>query len=168
MITAYIGIGSNLGDKELYVKKALEMLDSSSGVTLIRTASLYRTAPVGYLHQDWFLNTVAEIETGLGPCELLNRLQSIENELGRVRNQRWGPRTIDLDLLIYGSEIIDVPGLAVPHPRMGDRAFVMVPLSELAPDLIIPGVGKAGELAEKLVSQQPIKKYLWPHGSVTS
>lgn len=148
-----------MGDKEKNIAKALEMLGSTSEVTLKRTASLYSTAPVGYLQQDWFLNTVAEIETGLAPGELLARLQSIEGELGRVRNQRWGPRTIDLDLLVYGSQQVDLPGLKAPHPLMGERAFVMVPLAELAPGLIIPGVGKVKEVAKKLASQQSIEKY---------
>lgn len=156
---AYIGIGSNLGDKERYIKRALEALDRSPGLRVKRAASLYRTAPLGYTEQDWFLNTVAEVETFLGPHELLYLLLSIEDDLERTRSIRWGPRTVDLDLLLYGGEKIDSGDLTVPHPRMGERAFVMVPLAELAPGLLIPGRGRAAELAEELSREQAVERY---------
>lgn len=156
---AYIGLGSNLGDKEANIKKALELLNTSPGLRVRRTASLYLTAPVGCDGQDWFLNTVAEVETCLAPRELLALLMGIEKKLGRVRSVRWGPRTVDLDLLLYGEEKINIPGLVVPHPRMGERAFVMVPLAELSPELVIPGLGKAAELASALARQQLIESY---------
>ncbi|BAF58387.1 MAG: 2-amino-4-hydroxy-6-hydroxymethyldihydropteridine diphosphokinase [Pelotomaculum sp.] len=157
--TAYIGLGSNMGDKKANIERALEMLKASAGVRVKRVASLYRTAPLGYTRQDWFLNTVAEVETGLGPHELLALLLDIERRLGRVRTVRWGPRLIDLDLLVYGDEEIDTPALTVPHPRMGERAFVMVPLAELVPDLTVPGRGRAAELAEKLAGEQKICRF---------
>jgi 2-amino-4-hydroxy-6-hydroxymethyldihydropteridine diphosphokinase len=157
--TAYIGLGSNLGDKEANLKRALELLDRSQGVRVKRVAAFYRTAPVGYTRQDWFLNTVAEVETALEPRELLMLLLAIEKELGRVRTVHWGPRTVDLDLLLFGGEEIDTPDLVVPHPRLSQRAFVMAPLAELAPALKVAGRGTAAELAEELSKEQAIEKF---------
>ncbi len=155
---AYIGVGSNLGDREGHIKKALELLHRSPGMRVKQVASLYLTEPVGYAGQEWFLNTVAELETGLEPRELLVLLLETEKKLGRVRTVRWGPRTVDLDLLVFGEEKIAQPGLVVPHPRMCERAFVMVPLAELKPGLKIPGAGKAAELAAALAMEQPVKR----------
>lgn len=155
----YIGIGSNLGNKEQYINKSLKMLDSSPGTRVNRVASLYRTAPLGYKDQDWFLNTVAEVETILDPYELLYLLLDIEDSLERVRTVRWGPRTVDLDLLLYGNRVVNSPELTVPHPRLGERAFVLVPLAELEPELVIPGWGPASVLAEKLAREQSVEIY---------
>lgn len=155
---AYIGLGSNLGDKEANIKKALALLAASPGVRVKRVASFYRTAPVGYTDQGWFTNTVAELETSLQPHELLSLLLDIEKRIGRVRTIRWGPRTVDLDLLLFGSEEMNSPDLVLPHPRMGERAFVMAPLAELDPDIMIAGWGTAKELAERLKKEQQIKK----------
>lgn len=155
---AYVGLGSNLGDKEEYLRKALELLDTSPGVRVEQVASFYRTAPVGRTDQDWFLNTVAKVETILTPHEFLFLLLDLEEKLGRVRNGRWGPRTVDLDLLLYGAAEVDTPELTVPHPRMAERAFVMVPLAELDPGRVLPGQGKAAALAEKLAQVQKIEK----------
>jgi len=114
-----------------------------------RVSSLYETAPVGVTDQPNFLNLVAAVQTGLGPLALLEALLHIENQMGRVRTERWGPRVIDLDLLLYGGERVSLPGLTVPHPRLRERAFVLVPLAEIAPALRLPGDGKrAAELAE--------------------
>ncbi|MCL6558733.1 MAG: 2-amino-4-hydroxy-6-hydroxymethyldihydropteridine diphosphokinase [Firmicutes bacterium] len=159
-VTAYIGLGSNLGDKEDNLLKALDLLNQAPEVDVIRVAPFYRTAPVGYTGQDWFLNTVAEVETALTPGELLSLLLAIENELGRVRTVRWGPRTADLDLLLYGDAALNEPDLIVPHPRMHERAFVMAPLADLAPDLAIRGRGKASAMAAELAKEQEIQKYL--------
>lgn len=156
--TAYIGLGSNMGNKEENINKALELLGVSPGIKVKKVSSLYRTAPVGNNSQDWFLNNVAEVETGLSPQELLSILFKIEDKLGRVRTVRWGPRIIDLDLLIFGNEEIQEPGLTVPHPRMFERAFVMAPLAEIAPEIRIPGGGTAAALAELLAKQQIIEK----------
>lgn len=155
---AYIGLGSNLGEPEANLKKALELLDSFPGVQIKKVASLYRTEPLGYTGQDWFLNTVAEVETSLSPHELLSLLLDTEERLGRVRTIRWGPRTVDLDLLLFGGEEVNTPDLMIPHPRMSERAFVMVPLAELEPELIIPGWGMAVDLAEGLKKEQLINK----------
>lgn len=155
--TAYIGLGSNLGDKRSNLEKALELLDSTPGVKLNRVASYYRTAPIGGPVQDWYLNTVAEVITSLEPHQLLSSLLKIENSLGRVRTIRWGPRTADLDLLLYGSREINDAVLTLPHPRMLERAFTMAPLAELAPELILQGK-TALKLAGELKIVQSIEK----------
>jgi 2-amino-4-hydroxy-6-hydroxymethyldihydropteridine diphosphokinase len=122
-------------------------------------APLYRTEPVGYTEQDWFLNTVAEVSTVLSPRELLDVLLGIEKSLGRVRTVRWGPRPVDLDIVLYGDERVDKPDLVIPHPCMCERAFVIVPLADLAPELVLPGGRKAADLAAFLRKKQPIERY---------
>jgi 2-amino-4-hydroxy-6-hydroxymethyldihydropteridine diphosphokinase len=133
----FIGLGSNLGDRERNLLDAVRRLEE---IGLVRVSAFRDTDPVGVVDQPVFLNAVAELETELRPRELLARLLQIERELGRNREQeqRWGPRTIDLDLLLYGDEVIDEPGLTVPHPRVAERRFVLEPLHELAPDLVLP------------------------------
>ncbi len=126
---AYIGIGSNEGDRHRNVERAVAALGEIGNVVL--RSSLYRTAPWGELEQPWFLNAVVLLETGLAPLVLLNALQAVEENLGRVRGERWGPRTIDLDLLLYDDLHINEPALSVPHPRLPERAFVLVPLAEI-------------------------------------
>ncbi|MDF9409236.1 2-amino-4-hydroxy-6-hydroxymethyldihydropteridine diphosphokinase [Pelotomaculum isophthalicicum JI] len=157
LVVAYVGLGSNMGDKSANISKALVLLDAAPGVRVVRAAPRYRTAPIGYTGQDWFINTVAEVETSLQPLDLLKLMLNLENSLGRVRGRRWGPRTIDLDLLIYGREIINTPELVIPHPRMHERAFVMVPLADLAPELELPGWGNTAELALSLAKVQLIE-----------
>lgn len=147
-----------MGDKKAYIDKSMALLNKKPGIGLLRAASVYRTAPVGKTDQDWFLNTVVELEVSLRPEELLAELQQIEEVLGRVRRSRWGPRTIDLDLLLYENLAIKTPKLVLPHPRMHQRAFVMVPLAELIPDRIIHKGFTAGELAEKLMLEQEIER----------
>jgi 2-amino-4-hydroxy-6-hydroxymethyldihydropteridine diphosphokinase len=134
LATAYIGLGSNLGDRGENLRRALERLGAA------RVSTIRETDPVGVTEQPRFLNAVAELETGLPPRALLDRLLEIERDLGRDREseERWGPRTIDLDLLLYDDEVIDEPGLTVPHPRLAERRFVLEPLHELAPDLVLP------------------------------
>jgi 2-amino-4-hydroxy-6-hydroxymethyldihydropteridine diphosphokinase len=127
--TAYIGIGANLGNRFEHVREALAALGSLGYI--VRQSSLYRTQPVGKTDQPWFLNAVVALETPLMPHELLEGLQSIERAMGRVRAQHWGPRTIDLDLLLYDAIAIDEPNLRVPHPHLRERAFVLVPLAEI-------------------------------------
>ncbi len=155
---AFLGLGSNMGNKEGNIKKALEMLKDESGIDIERVAPFYRAAPVGYTEQDWFLNTVAQIQTTLKPANLLAQILGIEDFLGRKRQIRWGPRVVDLDILIYGTHVIREQGLEVPHPRMLERAFVMVPLADLAPDLLLPGGKTAEEIAEELKGLQEIKR----------
>jgi len=157
--TVFIGLGSNLGPKEEHIKRALVLLSKVRGMRLERVASLYRTEPLGLKCQDWFLNTVAAFKTVLSPRRLLCVLLCAEKRLGRVRSVRFGPRNIDLDILLFGSRLIDEPGLAVPHPRLAERAFVLVPLAELEPDLVLPG-GKCtvAELARALKREQAVEK----------
>lgn len=144
---SYIGLGSNLDNPELQLDTALGALDDIPETRLVKNSSFYRSAPLGPSDQPDFINAVALLDSGLTAGQLLVRLQTIENRQGRVRDsQRWGPRTLDLDLLLYGSRIIEEPELTVPHPGIRHRNFVLVPLLELAPELEIPGLGRADEL----------------------
>lgn len=154
---AYIGLGSNLGDKKANLEEALKLLGAVTGVQLKKVSSYYRTAPLGGPVQDWYLNTVAEITVSLEPHQLLTVLLEIENRLGRVRTVRWGPRTVDLDLLLYDRRVICSSALTLPHPRMTGRAFVMAPLAELSPGLVLQGK-TALELAGELSRTQSIEK----------
>lgn len=138
MTTAYIGLGSNLDDPVRHVETALAELDRLPHTRVVRRSSLHRTAPVGYADQPDFINAVAELETDLPPERLLDELQALEARHGRVRSFRNAPRTLDLDLLLYGDLILETERLTVPHPRMRERAFVLEPLREIAPDLEIP------------------------------
>lgn len=138
MPRAYVGLGANQGEPVRNLRRALEMLNAVPGVKITAVSSLYLTEPVGYEDQPWFHNCVAELETDLSPAELLGTLQGIENALGRVRTVRWGPRTVDLDILLYDRERIDTDTLTIPHPRMEERAFVMVPLAEIAGGAVFP------------------------------
>ena len=152
MTRAYIGLGANLGDREATIRRALELLDRHPDVSVVAVSTLRETEPVGYADQPRFLNGAAALETVLGPRDLLSRLLSVERALGRTRNgPRWGPRTIDLDLLLHGAEVVDEPGLRVPHPRLAERRFALEPLAELDPGLVVPG---AGPLATLLASLQ--------------
>jgi 2-amino-4-hydroxy-6-hydroxymethyldihydropteridine diphosphokinase len=141
MTRAYVGLGANLGDREATIRAALAELPG-----LVAVSELRETDPVGVVDQPAFLNGAAALDTDLSPRELLDALLSIERELGRERRERWGPRTIDLDLLLYGEERIDEPGLTVPHPRLHERRFALEPLAELAPGLELPGRGSVERL----------------------
>jgi 2-amino-4-hydroxy-6-hydroxymethyldihydropteridine diphosphokinase len=145
MSVAYIGLGSNLGDREESLRAALSRLGELGQV---RASAFRETEPVGVTNQPRFLNAAAELETDLGPRELLARLLEIERDLGRERaaETRWGPRPIDLDLLVYGEETVDEPGLTVPHPRLAERRFALEPLHELAPALTLPDGRRIREL----------------------
>jgi|SRR4029453_17648683 2-amino-4-hydroxy-6-hydroxymethyldihydropteridine diphosphokinase len=137
---AYVGLGSNLGDRNETLRQAVEALAGSEGVSIVRVSSFRETSPVGKVDQPPFVNAAAALETDLEPRELLERLLEVERALGRDRSreERWGPRKVDLDLLLYGGETIDEPGLEVPHPRLAERAFVLEPLLELDPELQLP------------------------------
>ena len=139
-VRAYVGLGSNLGEREATMRRALEALGSSEEIEVVAISSFRETDPVGVLDQPRFVNAAAALETSLQPRELLERLLEVERALGRDRSgeRRWGPRTLDLDLLLYGDETIDEPGLEVPHPRLAERAFVLEPLLELDPELQLP------------------------------
>jgi len=143
MTRAFVGIGSNLGDSRALITAALELLGAEDGVEVLAVSTLRETDPVGYEDQPRFLNGAAELETELGPRDLLARLLVIERRLGRERGEgpRFGPRTIDLDLLLYGQETVDEPGLEVPHPRLHERRFALEPLAELDRSLEVPGRG---------------------------
>ena len=145
MTRAYVGLGANLGDREATIRAAAAALPG-----VVAVSELRETEPVGVANQPPFLNGAAALETELSARELLDSLLAIERELGRERRERWGPRTIDLDLLLYGEERIDEPGLAVPHPRLHERRFALEPLADLDPDLVVPGRGRVSELLAEL------------------
>ena len=136
---AFIGLGSNLGDRLGNIARALERLGRAPGTDVVQVSSMYATEPVGKADQPEFFNAVAELRTGQEPGELLDTCLAVERELGRVRRERWGPRTIDLDILVYDELRADGPRLQLPHPRMCERAFVLIPLAEIAPGLVIDG-----------------------------
>lgn len=148
MTRAFIGLGSNQGDCFVQLDQASSALDALPRSALVRCSPRYWTAPVGDAAQPDFLNAVVELETELEPLDLLHRMQRIEADLGRVRDpeRKYGPRTIDLDLLLFGHAVIRVPELVVPHPRMASRAFVLKPLADLVPGLEIPGLARVSEL----------------------
>ncbi len=150
---AFVGLGANLGDPEKQVRQALQALGEIPGTRLARASSLYRSAPVGYAAQPDFVNAVAEIQTIQEPRPLLGELLAIEQRFGRERSFADAPRTLDLDLLLYGERAISEPGLTVPHPRMHERAFVLAPLEEIAPGLVIPGKGRVSELLAACADQ---------------
>ncbi len=147
-----MGLGANLGDRERAIRRAVERLGAQPGIEVVAVSRLRETDPVGYLDQPRFLNGAAALETDLGAGELLSRLLAVERELGRDRTgeERFGPRTIDLDLLLYGREEIDEPGLTVPHPRLAERRFALEPLHELDPELALPD----GRSVEGLLAAQ--------------
>lgn len=148
MTLAYVGLGSNLGDREKLIRDAAELIGAR------RLSSLIETEPWGYENQPPFLNAAAELDTALTPRQLLDHLLDVERRLGRERiGHRWGPRTIDLDLLLYGDEVVDEPGLVVPHPRLLEREFALRPLAELVPARIIPGSGTVQDALAGLQSE---------------
>jgi 2-amino-4-hydroxy-6-hydroxymethyldihydropteridine diphosphokinase len=147
VVTTYVGLGANLGDREAAIYRAAELLPAK------RLSRIRETAPWGYLEQPPYLNAVAEVETDLPPLAFLERLLELERSLGRLRlGPRWGPRTIDLDLLLYGEEVVDEPELTVPHPRLHERLFVLEPLADLDPSLKIPGKGTVSTLLSEIKS----------------
>ncbi len=146
MTRAYVGLGSNLGHREQTIRNAAD------AIAAIRLSTIRETEPWGLEEQPLFLNAVAEVETELGPRELLDELLEVERRLGRERGAgpRYGPRTIDLDLLLYGEETVDEPGLTVPHPHLHERRFVLEPLVELEADLVVPGRGRVSDILAAL------------------
>ena len=127
----YLSLGSNIGDRKGYIEKAVELIESTKGVKVLKRSGLYETTPVGYLEQDLFLNAVIKIETDFSAREILKIINKIENELNRKREIRWGPRTIDIDILIFFFFLIDEPDLIIPHKEMLNRLFVIIPLTEI-------------------------------------
>lgn len=153
-VRAYVGLGANLGDRERTIEHAVGLLHADPGLHVLSVSSLRETEPWGPVEQPRFLNGVAEIETSREPRALLDVLLDIERRLGRVRKERYGPRTIDLDLLLYGDAVVDEPGLVVPHPRLHERAFALEPLHELAPKLVVPGRGSVADLLAALAGER--------------
>jgi 2-amino-4-hydroxy-6-hydroxymethyldihydropteridine diphosphokinase len=146
---AYIALGANLEHPEAQVKAAFEELAMLPDTRLNAVSSLYRSAPVGHLDQPDFVNAIAAIETALTPRALLDALLEIERRYGRVRDFPNAPRTLDLDIILYGAVHVNEPGLTIPHPRLNERAFVLVPLAEIAPDALVPGLGRVSDLAAR-------------------
>ncbi|MFZ0738691.1 MAG: 2-amino-4-hydroxy-6-hydroxymethyldihydropteridine diphosphokinase [Candidatus Acidiferrales bacterium] len=157
METAYLSLGSNMGDREANLARAVEEL-RRRGVHILRQSSLYETEPLEIRQQAWFLNYVVEIETTATPSELLAMLLEIEREMGRLRGTKYGPRLIDMDILLYGATVVDTPELTVPHPKMTERRFVLVPLNELASDIRHPVLRKTiAELLAETPDQSQVR-----------
>ena len=154
MAIAYIALGSNLHTPREQLKRALNALAQLPQTQLMAVSSFYRSKPLGPQDQPDYLNAAVEISTALSPLALLDELQRIENEQGRVRLRRWGERTLDLDILLYGDEIIQTERLTVPHYDMHNREFVIIPLAEIAPNLILPNGQKLAELADRFAVHQ--------------
>jgi 2-amino-4-hydroxy-6-hydroxymethyldihydropteridine diphosphokinase len=155
MSLVYISFGSNLGDRLKNIKLGLQFISCNRSITITKKSSLYETEPVGYENQGWFLNGVIEIKTSVSPHKLLSLLKKVERKLGRKRTIRWGPREIDLDILLYNQKCVDTPSLTIPHPRMHKRGFVLVPLVEIAPQIIHPIFKKS---AKQLLAELPDSK----------
>lgn len=156
-IIAYIGIGSNVGDKKTNCLKGIGLL--SEGGRVVSVSSLYYTEPVGFKEQEDFINAVAAVDTDLPPMDLLSICLSIEDRLGRVRSLRWGPRTLDLDILLYGDLVMDQPDLVIPHPMLAARKFVLMPLAEIAPQATHPVLNKsASQLLQELRNTHTVIK----------
>lgn len=157
MNTAYVALGANLGDPAATVRAAFGALANLPDSRVSRSSSLYRTAPVGLADQPDFINAVAELQTTLAPEALLDALFDIEQRFGRIRADKNGPRTLDLDLLLYDDQLIDLPHLTLPHPRLHLRAFVLQPLAEIAPQLVIPGRGTVAAWLPAVANQGIVK-----------
>lgn len=157
MNTAYVALGANLDDPAATVRAAFAALANLPDSRIVHCSSLYRTAPVGIADQPEFINAVAELETSLAPEALLDALLEIEQRFGRIRAERNGPRTLDLDLLLYNDQYLDLPRLTLPHPRLHLRAFVLQPLAEIAPDLVIPGRGTVAAWLPAVANQGIVK-----------
>jgi 2-amino-4-hydroxy-6-hydroxymethyldihydropteridine diphosphokinase len=142
MERVFLGLGSNIGDRPANIERACRLLSTVEGVRLVRISSLVETKPVGYEDQPDFINAVMEIETALAPRGLLTAIKEIERRMGRTPTVRFGPRIIDIDILLFGQRVIDEPNLTIPHPRMHERRFVLEPLAEIAPDVVNPVTGK--------------------------
>lgn len=158
MTIAYLSLGSNIGDRAANLTRAIEEL-AKRDVRVVRQSSLYETEPVDFHDQAWFLNCAIEVETQLAPKALLNTLLDVESAMGRKRSVKYGPRLIDLDILLYGNQVVDTPGLIIPHPRMAERRFVLTPLAEIAPHARHPARNETiGELLRELGDKSEVRK----------
>ncbi|MEB3103287.1 2-amino-4-hydroxy-6-hydroxymethyldihydropteridine diphosphokinase [Ferviditalea candida] len=161
---AYIGLGSNIGNREEYLHQALIQLHQHPSIEVVRCSHIYETEPVGYVDQASFLNMAAELRTVLSAEQLLQEMMNTEKRLGRTRDIRWGPRTLDLDMLLYADSELNLPGLTIPHPRMRERAFVMIPLKDIYGKDTLPGGEFVDEILEKLGGKEEValwKKISW-------
>ena len=157
-IVSFVGIGSNLGDPIGNCLRAVELISSLSEVEVLRMSSLYRTDPVGFSEQDPFVNCVIEVKITLSAHFFLKSLQQIENDMGRIRTEKWGPRTVDLDILLYGQNTIEDETLTIPHPELHKRRFVLVPLCEIVPDVVHPAFGvSVKELLDSLEDKSRVE-----------
>ena len=160
MATVYVSLGSNLGDRLQYLKGAIGRIEEAEKISIKKLSSVYETQPVGYENQGWFLNLVLEVETSLDPLSLLDHLLSIEDQLGRKREEKWGPRSIDVDILLYNNQVVDSERLTIPHPRMHKRKFVLILLAQIAPQLLHPLLKKSmSELIENCEDKSVVKLY---------
>ncbi|HHV76101.1 MAG TPA: 2-amino-4-hydroxy-6-hydroxymethyldihydropteridine diphosphokinase [Syntrophothermus lipocalidus] len=150
----YLSLGSNMGDKCQNLKIARHRLEETGKIRVVKASSFYLTEPWGKTDQDWFVNQVLAVETGLEPLPLLDTVLAIEERMGRVRQERWGPRTIDIDILLIDDQVINSDRLTVPHPRLYERGFVIIPLLEIAPGLVLPGRLPLQQVWENLVKNQ--------------
>ena len=157
MVQAYLGLGSNIGDRKQQLLKAIDLIGNIKGIKVTKQSSIYETAPIGYTDQPNFLNLCLEIETELSPQQLLKHCLDIEQQLHRVREIRWGPRTLDIDILLYSDDIIETDNLSVPHPRMQERAFVLIPLNDIASDKQDPRLNQ--KIRDLVFPDDTVKKY---------
>ncbi|MCG7340189.1 2-amino-4-hydroxy-6-hydroxymethyldihydropteridine diphosphokinase [Staphylococcus sp. ACRSN] len=157
MLNAYLGLGSNIGDREAQLNEAIRILNNSNGVEVTNTSPIYETEPVGYVDQPQFLNLCLEVQTSLTAQDLLKLCMETEQQLHRVRDIHWGPRTLDIDILLYGNQIIDDSNLIVPHPRMIERAFVLIPLNDIATNVVEPHSNK--KIGNLVTPDNSVKKY---------
>jgi 2-amino-4-hydroxy-6-hydroxymethyldihydropteridine diphosphokinase len=162
MTRAFIGLGSNVGDRLWFLQRAVRCLGEVAGVQVTKISSVYETEPVGPADQSWFLNAVAEIATSLIPVTLLDHTQEIERALGRETTYRWGPRTIDLDILLYGDMLVRTARLQIPHTELCHRAFVMIPLLELDPGLTLPDGTAVRACLCRLIPRQQVRLFAPP------
>jgi 2-amino-4-hydroxy-6-hydroxymethyldihydropteridine diphosphokinase len=160
--TAFLGLGSNLGDREANLREAVERLEAA-GIRVLRRSSLYESAPQELLDQPWFLNAAVEVETNLFPLQLLALIRRIESDMGRLRVTPKGPRNIDVDILFYGRNVIATVELEVPHPRMAQRRFVLEPLAEIAPDFRHPVTGKTANEMLTALEPQGVRRLQTPY-----
>jgi 2-amino-4-hydroxy-6-hydroxymethyldihydropteridine diphosphokinase len=164
MARVFIGMGSNLGDRAVQIRKAVESIGMMPATEIVRMSSIYETSPVGIPDQPRFLNAVIEVSTRLVPRDVLKEVRKIEKELGRTEYRRWGPRTIDLDILLYDNDVIISDELTVPHPRMTERKFVLVPLAELDPAVVHPVEQKTvGMILARCSSMEEVVRYSPTH-----
>lgn len=168
MKQAFIGLGSNVGDRLQFLQRAVTDLRRTPGIKVIHLSSVYETAPVGPAEQSWFLNAVVSVDTSLNPATLLDRTQAIERALGRHTPYRWGPRTIDLDILLYDNCQLKTTALVIPHAELCHRAFVMIPLLELSPGLVLPDGTAVSTCLRALTSPQHVRLFASPAALVPS